>query len=198
VQPRRSCSLAVWLKVLRQAELGVSPKSLSRWTGFKAGSSGGALHLGLNKDEAAQLPGSARLLLPRRVAGAWSPTRGSAEQGERGSIWLSPRSFSGIPVYLEQAGARTTRNAGSRRMPVTLFATPLIPTYPPATPTAKGATDRTVTATRATKRSCPVVTRTDLTRRSCFVVSIAPRKQPGQEIVEDNDNWFSWHKFLDR
>ena len=157
VQPRRSCSLAVWLKVLRQAELRVSPKSLSRWNGFKARSSGGALHLGLNKDEAAQLPGSARLLLPRRVAGAWSPTRGSTEQGERGSIWLSPRSFSGIPVYLEQAGARTTRNAGSRRMPVTLFATPLIPTYPPATPTAGGATDRTVAATRATKRSCPVV-----------------------------------------
>jgi hypothetical protein len=62
VQPRRSCSLAVWLKVLRQAELRVSPKSLSRWNVFKARSSGGALHLGLNKDEAAQLPGSARLL----------------------------------------------------------------------------------------------------------------------------------------
>jgi hypothetical protein len=43
-----------------------------------------------------------------------------------------------------------------------------------------------------------VVTWTNLTPRSCFVVSIAPRKQPGQEIVEDNDNWFSWHKLSDR
>ena len=43
-----------------------------------------------------------------------------------------------------------------------------------------------------------MVTWTNLTPRSCFVVSIAPRKQPGQEIVEDNDNWFSWHKLSDR
>ena len=39
------------------------------------------------------------------------------------------------------------------------------------------------------------------THASQFVLwlfSIAPRKQPGQETVEDNDNWFSWHKRSNR